>query len=415
MLLTMPTYSGTLAAVRCLGKHGVPVTLAGEERLLAPARWSRYTTRWVRCPPVLRTEAFLAWLLAFGRREPGHVLVATSDDVAWLLAANAAALGEYFRMYQPPLATVVRVLDKQALHAACEAAGIATVPTWFPRSEDEVARLAREAPFPLLIKARTQVLRSPQTKGIVARSPEELLPCYRAFQERGRYLPGIERHFGDVTRPMVQTFLADAATRVYSMCGFIDRSGELFAARAAVKLLQRTQPVGLGLCFQAAPLEPELAQRVAHLCRSIGHFGVFEVEFLRDAGSYQLIDFNPRFYGQMGLEHHRALPLALLAWLAACGEQDELRQRVVTAAQAADGPATIYCNRYPFEMQLLFRRLAGRMPAAEHERWKRWYAEHRGSAVDASSDRNDRLPGVLHAAGELWAGIRALPRALSQR
>src|SRR5690242_812950 len=51
-LLTMPAYGGTLAAARCLGERGVSVTMAGDT-LLAPARWSRYVTRWETCPPVL--------------------------------------------------------------------------------------------------------------------------------------------------------------------------------------------------------------------------------------------------------------------------------------------------------------------------------------------------------------------------
>src|SRR5262249_20169106 len=49
-LLTMPTYGGTLAAARALGAAGVAVTVAGEG-LLAPARWSRSSRRFERCPP----------------------------------------------------------------------------------------------------------------------------------------------------------------------------------------------------------------------------------------------------------------------------------------------------------------------------------------------------------------------------
>ncbi len=38
-LLLMAQYAETLAGVRCLGSHGVPVVIATSE-LFAPARWS---------------------------------------------------------------------------------------------------------------------------------------------------------------------------------------------------------------------------------------------------------------------------------------------------------------------------------------------------------------------------------------
>src|SRR5437762_14289616 len=99
-LLTMPTYGGTLAAARCLGEVGVPVTMAGDA-FLAPARWSRYVTHWETCPSVLDADRFFDWLVEFGRREPGHVLYPTCDDLAWLFADRAAELLKSFVLYEP--------------------------------------------------------------------------------------------------------------------------------------------------------------------------------------------------------------------------------------------------------------------------------------------------------------------------
>src|SRR5262245_56308276 len=96
-LLTMPAYGGTLAAARCLGERGISVIMAGDT-FLAPARWSRYVTRWERCPPVLEAGPFLDWILSFGQREPGHVLYPTSDDLAWLFADHRRELSMYFHL-----------------------------------------------------------------------------------------------------------------------------------------------------------------------------------------------------------------------------------------------------------------------------------------------------------------------------
>lgn len=110
-LLLDATWWGTLAAVRDLGSRGVPVTLAADQPA-APARFSRHVSRVVRCPGASRPEPLLDWLLEFGRRFPGHVLYPTSDEVAWLAAAHREDLARDFRLFGPPLTSLVRLLDK---------------------------------------------------------------------------------------------------------------------------------------------------------------------------------------------------------------------------------------------------------------------------------------------------------------
>ena len=410
----MPSYGGSLAAVRCLGENGVRVTVAAEQ-LLAAACWSRHAGRIVRCPSVAETARFVDWLLAFGEREPGHVLYASSDDMAYLFAANARELEKRFLLYQTPVTSLARVLDKKLLHEACTSVGLDTPMTWFPTSEDDLDKLGREITFTILIKARTQVLRTTQTKGGVVESRGDLRAAYRSFVAEDRYLPGLEPHFArDVTKPMLQRYFPKGAESVFSVTGFIDRSGEMFAARAAVKVFQRTRPVGLGLCFEAAPLDPALAAGVARLCREVGHFGVFEVEFVREGGRSMVIDFNPRFYGQMGFDTARGLPLAFLTWLGATGDEARLREGIADSVLADGAGAQIYTHRFIFALLLLAQRLGGSMSGAERDHWRRWYTEHRHRAVDASADPSDPWPGVVHAAAELWPGVRALGRVLRE-
>ncbi len=412
-LLTMPTYGGTLAAVRSLGHRGIDVTVAGTERL-APAQWSRFATRRIACPPPNDSRRFLDWLLDFGDREPKHVLYASSDDLAFLFAANARDLSKRFHMYQPPVETLVNVLDKKRLHDACKSAGLGRVPTWFPESEPDVARVAREAFFPLILKTRTQVRRVHQNKGIVVDRPADLLPAYRRFLATHRFRPGLEPYFGDVCQPMIQRYLPEAAQHVYSVTGFVDRAGGLWSARGARKVLQRTRPVGLGLCFEAAPLDPELASAVVRLCRRVGHYGVFEVEFLMHDDEAMVIDLNPRFYGQMGFDEARGMPLALLTYYAAIGDTAALHDAIDRAAHAADG-ASIYTHRFVFELLLLVQRASATISPAEHQRWRRWYDDNAHRAADASADASDWAPGLMHAAAELSVGVNMIRRLFRAR
>ena len=95
VLLTCGDHLGTLAAARDLGRMGVHVLLADADADSLTAR-SRYVDRQFTVPGLDRPREWLAALLEFGRREPGHVLLPTSDDVCWLLDAHRARLEPWF-------------------------------------------------------------------------------------------------------------------------------------------------------------------------------------------------------------------------------------------------------------------------------------------------------------------------------
>src|SRR5688572_20620401 len=105
-LLPVADYHGTLAAVRSLGRAGIEVTVA-DGRKLVPARWSRYAARTLPCPdPMTDSPGFIAWLLETGAKQPGLVLLPTTDDLAWLFARHAGELSRHFVLDAPPLDAV---------------------------------------------------------------------------------------------------------------------------------------------------------------------------------------------------------------------------------------------------------------------------------------------------------------------
>jgi D-aspartate ligase len=402
----MPTYGGTLAAARALSAVGADVTVAGQG-LLAPARWSRATTRFERCPPTREADAFVEWLLAFGRRNPGHFLYPTSDDLAWLLARHSRTLSEHFLLFQPPVETLVSVLDKQRLHRACSEVGLSSVPTWFPTSLEDVVQLAVELPRPLAIKPRTQVFLASQNKGSLVHPTDDLPALYRRWMERNRYLPGPEDDFGPLTAPMLQEFWSTETEGVYSLSGFVDRDGSLLGARASRKLLQRPKLFGVGICFEGAPVDPGVLEQLVALCKRVGYFGVFEAEFLRSGRAHHLIDFNPRFYGQMHFECARGLPLPVFAYLAAIGDRAALRA-LVERASGFDSREYRYAFGFGHRLHLRLRRLAGTSSPEEAARWSRWMETETGPLVDPSLHPGDRTPGRVHALAEVWGVARHL-------
>lgn len=388
MLLADADFGGTLAATRCLGARGVPVLLAGARRL-DPARWSKFARR---AAAPADPEALSAWLR--DEAPPGLVLYPTSDDLAWVLARDRDALGRRHRLYSPPLSAIEALLDKRRLHTLADAAGLATPTTWYPRDEAEALRLVPELPFPLLLKPRTQVLSLSHSKGLRVARAEELASTWRAACRALRYAPSLLQRIPEAAVPMMQAYHADRAERIIEVAGFVDEGGALFVARAATKVLQSPRGLGIGIAFQALPLDPGLAASIRALCAAAGYHGAFDMEFL-DGPRPMLIDFNPRFYGQMAFEVARDLPTPWLVYLGALGEREALAAEVARALAAAERPDAIFCNKFVARLELLLQVAAGVVPASEAGRWRRWYRERRAGAVDPYDHPGD--PGPLLA------------------
>lgn len=409
VLLTMAGYGGTLAAARCLGRAGIDVTVASDGAG-QPASWSRWTRRSVRCPDYRDSQRFIDWLLDFGSREPRHVLYPTCDDLAFLFARHAVELGERFLLYQPPLETVLALLDKRSLAAAAAAAGLQTPVTYLPADDAALERIAHEARFPLLIKPRTQVMFRTLNKGVRVQRREDLLEAYRGYLRANTYLPTLLAERPDIARPMLQEYYPEGEEDIHSVAGFADPGGKLFVARASRKVLQQPRRVGVGVCFEDAPLDPVESRGIAALCQTTGYFGVFEAEFIRVGDRRLLIDFNPRYYNQMGFEIARGLRLPLLVYAGARGDQGGLRREVREAQGRTDHGVRAWCHRFALSLMIAMQRLSGRMSADDVRHWREWSARHRDRTVDATFDREDILPALIDAGRHLKGALRH-PRA----
>ena len=397
---------GTIAAVRCLGAQDYDVGVLYNSRLSA-AVWSRYAARSFRMPRENDSASFLERLMDIGAKRPGQILLASSDETAWLYAENASTLSSRFIVHQPPVATFRRILDKSQLAAAAAKVGVATPPTWSAPEGQELAELARTLPYPILIKPRTHVQRVENSKGVIVQSDAELI------RELDNFLRRESQAFGggakEASRPLLQRLIR-AKSGTISITGFLDRAGELFVTRRCAKVFQRLSATGVGLCFEALPPDEELSEAVRRLCGELGYFGLFEAEFLPMDGRWALIDFNPRLFNQVALDIHREMPLPLLACLDAVGDRRGLRAAVDRArAYDQSQPATIQ-DGFTLRAALFAQAMRGAHGRAERDRWKGWMRTHAPHMVDFAADPRDRLPAIVHALSEIHLGLRALPR-----
>lgn len=409
VLLTVGHFYGTLAAARCLGRAGVPVTLA-DGNTLAPAGWSRFVSRRVRCPEPEDTEAFLGWLLDFGAANPGHVLLPSSDEVAWLVAENRTALSRHYHVPPASFAAVDGLLDKYALHRHCLAAGVDVPETRFPRNMDEALAAGEELGFPLILKPRTQVLLDSRSKGALVEEASELPARLRRFVAQNHYGDRIRLRSAHVEWPMLQRYYPSARESIYGFSGYVDESSEIVCVRATRKVFQRPRKLGIGLCFEDAPVDPVRLDALRALCKHIRYQGVLEVEYVEDGDRSLLIDFNPRFYGQMAFDVGRGLPLPLLLYTDAIGDRAAFQRLVAEARAPGESLPSAYCHRFLFELMLRGQSLSGKLRNGEEQRWQQWWAEHRTRAADAVADPGDPLPWGVDVMSHL-VGMARHPRS----
>jgi D-aspartate ligase len=410
VLLASASSGGTIAAARHLAANGFEVGVVSSHHLGAAA-WSRHATRSYLAPSESESQGLLKRLIAIGTNDPGQILLPTSDETAWLYTLNANELGRYFRLAQPSIEVLQKILDKKLFADAATRAGLAVLPSWDPRTIDDVVALAPALPYPILIKPRTHVHRLRNDKGVVVHSADDLISQYQRFIDRERTRAADDPLLCDANLPILQQFVRVGSEGVHSITGFIDRTGQLFVTRAATKVFQRSQPVGVGVCFESRPPSPALSDAVRKLCLELGYFGIFEVEFLWSDGCWAAIDFNPRLFNQIGMDIRRGMPLPLFACLDATGEFEALRE-VVANAQAEQDEQTVFFDRFTLRAILLARRMTARISHEDSLYWHDWIKRHAAHAVDFSADAADPVPGLIHVLSEIYLGLKSFPRFL---
>jgi predicted ATP-grasp superfamily ATP-dependent carboligase len=322
---------------------------------------------------------------------------------------HAALLKPFFCLYQPSITTLRRILDKKLFSDAARKAGLDALPSWSPRNIDDVIALAPNLPYPILIKPRTHVHRLRNNKGIVVSSGSDLITQYQRVVADEQALNSINPVLSEANLPLLQQFVCVGSEGIRSVTGFVDRTGELFVTRTATKVFQRSEPVGVGVCFESRSSSAALSDAVRRLCRELGYFGIFEVEFLLNEGRWTAIDFNPRLFNQIGMDIGRGMPLPFFACLDVSGQTASLRD-AVRRAQAEDDERTVFCDRFTLRAILLAQTLTARISNQDREYWRNWMKRHATHTVALATDKNDPTPGIIHALSEVYLGLRSLPR-----
>ncbi len=413
MLLANANYYGTLAAVRSLGRAGIQVSTLDPSRL-SLGGYSRYTRHHLKCPDFNRSNEWAEWLMQRGRTGPRSAIYATSDAVLFAIALHRDELSKSFALYQPGLETVVKILDKGKLLDSAREVGVETPETWLPKTAAEAGRIASGVRGQLVIKPRSQLSQRSLTKGAVVDGDEKQASAmFNRYAENASHGSEFARANPESLTPLVQRFYPEALDNVYSLTGFRDMNGQM-VLRGARKILQLPRKVGVGLCFEEAPIDAELAHSASRLCEHIGYFGVFEMEFIIAEHKRMLIDFNGRFYGQMALDIVRGMNLPALAYAAATSAPEGLSQLMADEVVREDQFSKAFCNGFELKLTINMQRVFGSMSREEVNRWRVWSTQAGPRAVDAVHDHEDPFPRVVDVTRHFLNFVRH-PRAFIRR
>ena len=385
---------GTLSAIRSLGSMGVEVTLA-DPKPLCPGALSRYLSRRVTSPDFEETDAFLSWMDEFGAANQGCFLYPVTDRSCWIFAEHGDRLRKYFNLPYPDATVIRRILFKPELNRIASSVGVACPETWMPVTEEDIIKIAagpdRDG---YVVKPKTQLGQRVAHKGFIVKSGRDLLHQWNEFQHLypSDPVPGLLEDVDVV--PMIQRYIASSVEGVFSVAGYTNQDGSIFKILGAVKTLQRPARMGIGLCFESYTVDPALVEKVRKLCLALGYFGLFEVEFLiTTGGEPMVIDFNCRYYSQIGFDIKRGLDSVRLAYSngsdkSAIREPEAFHYRYALAW---------YLVVMMVTQTLLFRWFFV-------ARWATWLVSGRGTFIDTVAVKGDLRPlaGDILSQIQIW-------------
>jgi D-aspartate ligase len=309
LVLSLTTH-GPLGIMRSLGRLGVPMyAVHGSERQVAGSScYCRQVFRWdfpkAQSGPLLK-------VLRKARRAIGRraILLPTSDDTSIFVADHADVLREFFLLPEQRPALPRALASKKDAHALARTYGIPTPDVMFPQSRADVANFAKDATYPIMLKAidGARCARRSGIKMLIVRTPRELLEKYDELEDPSE--PNL----------MLQEYIPGEDDTIWMFNGYFNRDSECLFGMTGKKI--RQSPVSRGVTSLGIFLKnPVVEETTVRFMKALGYRGILDIGYRYDARDcrYKLLDVNPRigctfrlFVAENGMDAARALYLDL--------------------------------------------------------------------------------------------------------
>lgn len=300
-----------LGIVRSLGRAGVPV-IAADHDPRALGLLSRHAEPAHLPDPLTDAGRFVDELVALGRRLPAPgVLFATHDEAIAAIGPREDELAGLFHRPWSPWASMSRTIDKAHQHAAAHEVGMPVPRTLTPADETELAAVAGELRFPVILKPRyaPEFRRRFRAQVLEAADGEELRRAWELAAPYG---------------PQVSEVIPGGDEQLWTLGSYRDPSGRPLASFTGRKLRQWPPRFGTARAAEAR-WDPDLAERGHRLLDALGFHGISQVEVKRDPrdGRDHLIEVNPRSWLWIGLATACGVNLPHACWLDMAGRGRE--------------------------------------------------------------------------------------------
>ena len=123
-----------------------------------------------------------------------------------------------------------------------------------------------------------------------------------------------------------------------------------------------------------------------------------------------LIDFNGRFYHQIGFDIARGMELPALAYAAATRNQAEVNQLMAHGNSGKHDDVAGFCNHFVLATMIKMQRILRTMSRKDAARWLDWSRGSHGTMIDTVKDPQDALPAFVDVARYLLHSLQH-PRA----
>ena len=295
----------SLAAVRGLGREGIPVAV-GETTRLATAAFSRYCRRRVAYPsPVLDPSRFLEFLEHELTLHQYRMLLPMEEETLALLSEHRNHFSRFTFVPVVPPEPLNLARNKDRTLALAESLGIPVPRTWRIQTLSELREIKESLPYPVVIKPR-------QGSGAAGVSypsnSRELQEQYPAAHLRHPY-------------PLIQEMIPREGSG-YGASFLFDERGSVRASFVHRRL--REYPVAGGAStLRESVKRDDMRDMGERLLKALNWFGVAMVEFKLDPrdGIPKLMEINPRFWGSLSLAVEAGVNFPFLLYRVASGEK----------------------------------------------------------------------------------------------
>ncbi len=369
-------YQG-LGIVRSLGRRGVSVLILDDERSIS--RWSRFASGAVRVPSLRTDEDALTALSQVARTHDvrGWLVFATREETVAALAKHRDELLGQFRIATPPWDVTRWAWDKRNTYARAAELGIATPRTWHVSSAADLELVDGDPPFVIKPAIKERFIYATGAKAWRADTRSELR---LRFGEAAKLIGSDE--------VMIQELVPGSGECQLAYCALF-KNGRSLASMTVRRLRQHPVEFGRASTFVETIDCPELQQTSDRFLRSIGYYGLAELEYKYDHrdGRTKLLDVNARTWGYHSLGQAAGVDFPYLLYV------DQVQSAKGAQSEVAEEPVRARTG-------VTWVRLATDIPTAATELARRrmrvrdYVASLRSADTEAVFDRGDPLPSL---------------------